>query len=529
MNILITIGGTGAKGGESFVYLMAAGLTKEPCKIFVVDKDMDCGNTQQEITTIKSYQEMYETCGGNDTDFVKAELKMERLDFNQSLRELMRQYNIAQTDDVLKQSDSLRGITQPTKGTSNEEALNLLYSKKSQSEKLGEGFYGQPFLGAAVFQAVETTDSYQNNNLYREIQRILGQQGSNDTIKIFLIGSIFGGTGAALFPNIAKSIREKFCNTPEKQKQVQISGALMLPYFSLPGSSDGVDRKVKEEEFQTKAATALNEYSKNDQLLRKNLEDTKYIFDSLYFMGLSYGITSERYSLGGVGQIHKLYIMDLYSSLAACDFFNNFNPNVNEKQIIVPVFPDTNTEMIDWTKLPDPTNIKAKMLTLIRFSTFILTYLKPLLSQSADKIRSHELIGHLYGVKGKFFNLMDKKADISDNQLDCLKRAIETVGSFCEKYLIHYAEEIQSSKTTDGPICNLFDENGIKNIDTYTSFEQSQRCNLNIAIPRNIVDDNKNGDEVVRELKKKILKCEGNHNSGFIKYLLCQIYEICKI
>ena len=39
MNIIITIGGTGAKAGESLVYLMAAGLIKGSYEIFMIDKD----------------------------------------------------------------------------------------------------------------------------------------------------------------------------------------------------------------------------------------------------------------------------------------------------------------------------------------------------------------------------------------------------------------------------------------------------------------------------------------------------------
>lgn len=531
-NIVIAIGGTGAKIGESFVYLMAAGFMKEPCTIFVVDKDMNCRNTTREIQTISSYQNVHKVSGEGGTDdvFAKAGLEMIRLDFNELIKDLLKMLNIEEINS--KEADSLIGITRPKKRSSNEEALNLLYPKEFQEKGLEEGFYGRPYLGAAVFQAVETTSSYKENELYQKIQNSLN---NGEVVRIFLVGSIFGGTGATLFPNIAKSIRRIFL---DKQKQIQISGALMLPYFALPRENDEKNTTVNQDDFNKKAAIALGDYSKRG-VLKTNSNDTNYIFDSLYFMGSpSLGKTSKEYVLGGEKQEHNLFIIDLYASLAICDFFNNFDKNVNEEQIIIPVVSDPRT--ITWDDLPNSADTKKKLLSLTRFSTFILTYLNPLLHQDPEKIRLHKLIMHLYGSEGKVGGLFGNRSKISDEQLSKLQQSIEVVGNFCKNYLIEYVLQIQSSRanSNNNSLCNLFNEDGIKEIDSKISsgFERSQKCPLNCAIPTQLIDNRKypsNGGQVVEKLiknmQKNYIKKVEEVNDTLIQNLLREIYKICEI
>src|SRR5699024_1963621 len=139
----------------------------------------------------------------------------ETLNFDDLLTDLLKVLGINSTEDERRRLDSLRGITKPrgTKNQSNEEALNLVYPKKWQEENLGNGFQGRPFLGTAVFRAIENTTSYKNNTLYTKIRNVLA---GGETVKIFLIASIFGGTGATFFPNIAKSIRKEFSDKQDK-------------------------------------------------------------------------------------------------------------------------------------------------------------------------------------------------------------------------------------------------------------------------------------------------------------------------
>ena len=46
----------------------------------------------------------------------------------------------------------------------------MIFSRSEQTEDLVNGFYGHPAMGAAVFEAVSLTGSYQNSELFRAIQ-----------------------------------------------------------------------------------------------------------------------------------------------------------------------------------------------------------------------------------------------------------------------------------------------------------------------------------------------------------------------
>ena len=114
MNIIITIGGTGAKAGESLVDLMAAGLIKGSYEIFMIDKDKNCKNTTDEDEAIKSYQKVHQVCNGTDgasPSLAEATLAYETLNFDDLLTDLLKVLGINSTEDERRGLDSLRGIT----------------------------------------------------------------------------------------------------------------------------------------------------------------------------------------------------------------------------------------------------------------------------------------------------------------------------------------------------------------------------------------------------------------------------------
>ena len=65
LNIVVAIGGTGARVAEAYVYAVASGLLNsyDKTEIYVVDKDINCGNTQRLMKTI----------AGQIEEFIKGE------------------------------------------------------------------------------------------------------------------------------------------------------------------------------------------------------------------------------------------------------------------------------------------------------------------------------------------------------------------------------------------------------------------------------------------------------------------------
>lgn len=97
---------------------------------------------------------------------------------------------------------------------------------------------------------------------------LLPQINADKDAKIFLFASVFGGTGAAGFPTIAKLLKEVLHKDNEGNCVARIGGALVLPYFQFPpaGDENAREMQAKVEEFMLNTKSALEYYDKNDIL-----------------------------------------------------------------------------------------------------------------------------------------------------------------------------------------------------------------------------------------------------------------------
>jgi hypothetical protein len=72
-----------------------------------------------------------------------------------------------------------------------------MYSVEEQNVSLDKGFYGHPAIGATLFKKVMNDDK---ENLMKKVTA--GEHRIDDfESRVFIFGSIFGGTGAAILPN----------------------------------------------------------------------------------------------------------------------------------------------------------------------------------------------------------------------------------------------------------------------------------------------------------------------------------------
>ena len=115
-----------------------------------------------------------------------------------------------------------------------------LYTKKERTTLLNEGFRGHPSIGAAVIaKKINLSDG--NYTIEGEVWSWLKNRVNEDvktglTARIFLVGSIFGGTGAAGLPTVAKLLRhtfESFCES----KKVVIGGG--MGGTRIPAATEG--------------------------------------------------------------------------------------------------------------------------------------------------------------------------------------------------------------------------------------------------------------------------------------------------
>ncbi|MEM2139131.1 MAG: hypothetical protein QXM96_03180, partial [Candidatus Woesearchaeota archaeon] len=166
--------------------------------------------------------------------------------------------------------------------------LQLLYSKDNFDDSLTYGFLGSPNVGTVVLNSINKSEFFKNFiNLFQNDDRI------------FIISSIFGGTGAAGFPLLLNN----FLNSNSNALSNSIKGAVfVLPYFALDKNDNS---RIDSSSFITKSIAALSYYS--DNLKNLNL---------LYYIGNSPFTKSYTNFEGGQQQKNDANFIELAAALA---------------------------------------------------------------------------------------------------------------------------------------------------------------------------------------------------------------------
>lgn len=289
----ISIGGSGAKALESLTHLCIAGIMPDRGKlnVLVIDPDTGNGNLQRTSAALENYSAFQNLEIGNDTPLFKTKVS------------LIKPWNPTDHDKTL---DDLMGY-QRCRGLPLGSLYEILYTHKERSTQLNEGFRGHPSIGAAVLArkyALRDEDSTQWTDFIDKVRQDIGSGGN---VKIFLAGSVFGGTGAAGIPTIARLLRDSLSDYGQR---VSLGGALILPYFNFVAPEDQSNLFARSENFLTNTKAALKYYSQRDN-----------VFNFIYFIGDSLIIPLKEFSPGASTQKNDAHLVDFYAALAALDFF----------------------------------------------------------------------------------------------------------------------------------------------------------------------------------------------------------------
>lgn len=289
----ISIGGSGSKIMEALTHLCVAGILpgNEKLNVIAVDPDSSNGNFERASAVIKDFSNFQNMNVGNESALFKNKVQIvepfpwKPATHNVKLDNLM-DANIIKDTPLGK-------------------LYRALYTSKERDTPLNEGFRGHPSIGAAVL--AQKFLFQKDEGWGRLIQEIQNDVGNSDRgVKIFLAGSIFGGTGAAGIPTIARLLRDKLSPYTDR---VSIGGVLLLPYFTFLSKEDDDELYAKSKNFLTNAKAALKYYSQGEN-----------DFDYMYFFGDSLPI-NVNFSIGGNEQKNNSHIIELYAALAAADFF----------------------------------------------------------------------------------------------------------------------------------------------------------------------------------------------------------------
>lgn len=293
------IGGTGARVLKSLTMLLASGVKINASEIvpIIIDPDKASGDLTRTIELINKYKnirkkavnvnkETFFSTKINDDILPQITLPVEETS-GKKFKDFIALDRMADSsNDSLRKTHAL---------------VSALFSESNFESTMDVGFKGNPNMGSVVLNQFGTS---------KEFELFANSFGPDD--RIFIISSIFGGTGASGFPLLLKTLRSLEINGTEYSsiQESKIGGITVLPYFKLHSSDDS---SIDSFTFHTKAKAALSYYE-------NNLDD----INSLYYIADDSESLYEN-NEGGANQKNKAHFVELASALAIIDFANEIN------------------------------------------------------------------------------------------------------------------------------------------------------------------------------------------------------------
>lgn len=297
------IGGTGARVLRSFTMMMAAGVNIGADEIvpIIIDPDASNADLTRTVALMNNYRAIHSALSftkENESTFFRKELS--QILVNYTLR-------INDTDDKTFQ----QFIDLPSMDKASQAMMRMLFSEKNLGSSMDVGFKGNPNIGSIVLnQIVDSIDFQDFANNFE----------SGD--KIFIISSIFGGTGASGFPLLLKTLRTG-TNFPNNDliNNSEIGAITILPYFKLKNDDES---EIDSSTFISKTKSALAYYENN---ISKNNS-----IDALYFLADDVTNTYENHE-GGSAQQNDAHLVEFLAATAIVDFSNKQHENTSNKEL----------------------------------------------------------------------------------------------------------------------------------------------------------------------------------------------------
>lgn len=321
---IIGIGGTGMRCIEAFTHLCAIGMfDNKEIDILSIDTDTNNGNKGRSEQLIDRYIRIKGGVQGTPTSnsFFTAKLNIYKFapeySGNRLTYELISGLN-AGSEDVKKDNKALS---------------DLFFDDDVQKFKLDHGYRAQTHLGShlmyhCIIEAAKNVSKGGRRKEDLELSAFLDkiyQAGEN--ARVFILGSIFGGTGASSIPIIPQALRDAVRikdKNAEIHPNAKFGCSLLSEYFSF----NVPDKAQKKEQ---KVIADSNNFSRNSQaaLMFYQADATvKATYKLMYHIGwpkranFSQGDTSTKTITGGGEQINPCHISELFCACAAYDFFN---------------------------------------------------------------------------------------------------------------------------------------------------------------------------------------------------------------
>lgn len=296
--IVIGIGGSGARVVECLVHLCLAGLGPERLTIFLIDLDGSNGNVTQLRELLDDYERVaMQSARAHGVPWARTRIEMHGLEAWSPIGSDSSGQNLAsflELSHLRTQHPNLARL------------IESCYGTPELEQDLRGGFRAMPAIGAAVFGATIDRDAEAWKQLASKVDTALATPSDAHVV---VTGSAFGGTGASGFPTVPPRLLRL---VTEPTDRLSFGGVLLLPYFGFKApEADGVVARA--EDFTVQTHAALTYYSRLGPSLG---------YDRIYLLGDASRADYEP-SAWGSEQKNPVHFVELLGALACLDFFES--------------------------------------------------------------------------------------------------------------------------------------------------------------------------------------------------------------
>mgnify|MGYP001753846270 CR=1 FL=1 len=341
---IFAIGGTGARVIRSLTMMLASGINGLDSSTeiipIIIDYDLSNGDKTRAINALRSYASIHnilypDTQNGNlynNHFFMTKVLPLSQAGIaNPQNIAKDYEFNFGPQGFSIKFSNYLRMASMTTNPEIQltEDLLKSLYDCSPEDTKdaeleldMAKGFKGNPNIGSVVFHGIRHTDEF----------TAFKNTFNSATDRVFIISSIFGGTGASGFPEIVNAIRTSGIAT---LNSAIIGSAIVLPYFDLQkyNPANGDTGAIDADSFNAKTRAALSFYASQNGLNTR--------VNAIYYIG-DKNHDAYQYNEGESRQQNDAHVVEFVAASSVIDFMKRTG-FVNDEKIIVPN-PVSNTD-----------------------------------------------------------------------------------------------------------------------------------------------------------------------------------------
>lgn len=398
------IGGTGARVIRSLTLLLASGVECNSTIVpIIIDPDINNGDLTRTVSLLQKYKAL-----------------RDELNFTNNSRNRFFGTEIFETSNFrlpIKDSQNItfRQFMDVANMTTESKAMmQMLYSEKNLESDMVVGFKGNPNIGSVVLnQFAETPE-------FKELANTFSQGD-----RIFIISSIFGGTGASGFPLLLKTLRGNHeVDNYALINNAEIGAVTVLPYFKVEQDDNS---SIESSTFISKTKAALAYYEKN---IGRDINTLYYIGDT------SASQQSYKNNEGGDMQRNNAHVVELLSALAVVDFANKASnaggPTYKEFGLA-----SDNVQEVIFSDFAQKTTsqIKKPMTQMMLFTHYmrevsVANFIKQQWSQDYGLTRTFfesDFIGNLHQLQDEYVNWLK---EMENNQVSFVPFAWNTAKLF---------------------------------------------------------------------------------------------------